>query len=285
MIRNCDVCQCAYTARRSTSKFCSERCRQRGHRGLGTPSDSAPSRGADTTSTSRSCDVCQIEYVSHRANSKFCSDTCRKRSQRGTGVPVPRVAAIPSPPRVRRPPALCNLCGKAMWSDPDSPPADQRRCQPCRRIEPQVCAEMQRRVCPWCEVEFQPRNKDSKACSRECAQRLYHGRPRGASYPSHGAARAALERSAPGLSSSGRKALRDRWVSQSRRCAYCVTAAGTTLDHVVPLSLGGSNFEGNLVPCCRPCNSSKARLLLVEWRFGHGSQLRRVPESLRCEAA
>ncbi len=53
-------------------------------------------------------------------------------------------------------------------------------------------------------------------------------------------------------------------------CTYCdeswegwKTSAG---DHVVPLSKGGSDMVDNLVPCCRPCNSSKNdRVLYVEW--------------------
>lgn len=40
-------------------------------------------------------------------------------------------------------------------------------------------------------------------------------------------------------------------------CAYCRTASGTTKDHVVPVSLGGSDAIGNIVPACGPCNSSK----------------------------
>jgi hypothetical protein len=41
-----------------------------------------------------------------------------------------------------------------------------------------------------------------------------------------------------------------------------------TLDHVVPLVRGGTNYEGNLVPACRKCNSSKAAWLLTEWKYG-----------------
>ena len=33
-----------------------------------------------------------------------------------------------------------------------------------------------------------------------------------------------------------------------------------TIDHVVPISAGGSNNPSNLMPCCRRCNSSKGSL-------------------------
>ena len=47
-------------------------------------------------------------------------------------------------------------------------------------------------------------------------------------------------------------------------CQYCGDEA-TTVDHVVPLSRGGTNDLANLTPACKPCNSSKRDRLLEEW--------------------
>lgn len=47
-------------------------------------------------------------------------------------------------------------------------------------------------------------------------------------------------------------------------CAYCLGRA-TCLDHVTPLSRGGSNDVSNLVPACRSCNSSKRSRTLLEY--------------------
>lgn len=41
------------------------------------------------------------------------------------------------------------------------------------------------------------------------------------------------------------------------RCAYCGKRRPLTMDHVIPLSKGGSNTASNVVPACRSCNSSK----------------------------
>jgi 5-methylcytosine-specific restriction endonuclease McrA len=46
------------------------------------------------------------------------------------------------------------------------------------------------------------------------------------------------------------------------RCVYCGTIAFTdsnflTVDHIIPLHLGGSSGYDNIVPCCWECNSSK----------------------------
>ncbi len=47
-------------------------------------------------------------------------------------------------------------------------------------------------------------------------------------------------------------------------CRYCrargyVTAA-TIVDHIIALSLGGSNDPANLAPACRACNDAKAAI-------------------------
>jgi 5-methylcytosine-specific restriction endonuclease McrA len=53
-----------------------------------------------------------------------------------------------------------------------------------------------------------------------------------------------------------------------RRCVYCGTGLGlenATLDHVIPLSRGGSHAPGNLVSACQPCNQLKGALLPAEF--------------------
>lgn len=70
---------------------------------------------------------------------------------------------------------------------------------------------------------------------------------------------------APGLTRTGMKHLLRKWKRQARKCVYCAVLANC-VDHVVPLILGGTNYEGNLVPCCRLCNSSKGTYLLIQWR-------------------
>ena len=37
------------------------------------------------------------------------------------------------------------------------------------------------------------------------------------------------------------------------------------MDHVVPLARGGFTKKGNVVPCCKDCNSAKRDLLPMEW--------------------
>ena len=46
-----------------------------------------------------------------------------------------------------------------------------------------------------------------------------------------------------------------------QRCAYCGERGELTQDHIVPVSKGGWHFSGNIVPACRPCNSSKGNVI------------------------
>ena len=50
------------------------------------------------------------------------------------------------------------------------------------------------------------------------------------------------------------------------RCAYCDAQGVMTRDHVIPVSRGGTDTIGNILPACQSCNYSKKDRLLVEWR-------------------
>lgn len=52
------------------------------------------------------------------------------------------------------------------------------------------------------------------------------------------------------------------------RCHYCGRSTPPrelTMDHVVPIVRGGTSERGNVVPCCKQCNSRKRDLLPLEW--------------------
>ena len=48
-------------------------------------------------------------------------------------------------------------------------------------------------------------------------------------------------------------------------CAYCGVDTKLTLDHFIPISKGGSDCLGNLLPACGQCNSSKHDSDPIEW--------------------
>jgi 5-methylcytosine-specific restriction endonuclease McrA len=79
--------------------------------------------------------------------------------------------------------------------------------------------------------------------------------------------REARKCAAPVVEKIDRAALyaRDNWICY--RCERVCTPANITLDHVVPLTRGGSHTADNLRVCCRSCNSRKGRHLLTELAY------------------
>jgi hypothetical protein len=49
-------------------------------------------------------------------------------------------------------------------------------------------------------------------------------------------------------------------------CAYCGDEAQLQVDHVIPLSRGGTNDRANLAPACKSCNMDKLDFTPEEWR-------------------
>lgn len=48
-------------------------------------------------------------------------------------------------------------------------------------------------------------------------------------------------------------------------CTYCgASERYLTVDHVIPLSKGGTDTRDNKVPACKPCNGEKANILLED---------------------
>lgn len=49
-------------------------------------------------------------------------------------------------------------------------------------------------------------------------------------------------------------------------CLYCGSVKRITLDHIIPISRGGTHGIGNIAPACLSCNSSKREKTIMEWR-------------------
>lgn len=72
----------------------------------------------------------------------------------------------------------------------------------------------------------------------------------------------------PNLHRKQRRRYRQRVIATNQVCAYCrcrLTEDNASLDHVVPVSRGGTHRPENLLPACVPCNQVKANRTLDEW--------------------
>lgn len=60
------------------------------------------------------------------------------------------------------------------------------------------------------------------------------------------------------------------WLKTHGECWYCGEGMNPfqdfTIDHIVPLSRGGTNAVVNLVPACRSCNAQKGSKTIEEYR-------------------
>ncbi len=69
-----------------------------------------------------------------------------------------------------------------------------------------------------------------------------------------------------------RKLRKSRWWQQKISkglCHYCgqkVSPGELTMDHVVPLSLGGQSTKLNIVPACKSCNTEKKCSSPFDWQ-------------------
>jgi hypothetical protein len=179
----------------------------------------------------------------------------------------------------RRPDMPCASCGRPMWRGRGSRPEGKATCRSCRAESRPDTA-----LCAGCNQPFTPTRSAggwTKACSQRCdglrRRALNPGwRPDGYS------ARKARERVA-GLSEGKRRNLLHAWQKQGRPCAWCAGAT-ETVDHVVPLFRGGTNYEGNLTPSCRSCNSSRSHKTVMEWRMGKPAALSRTQWVVRDKA-
>lgn len=100
-------------------------------------------------------------------------------------------------------------------------------------------------------------------------------------HPEIAAATRHRRRDAGGFQVSGRDLMRLK--SRNRnQCSYCGIQLNVgngrdfpnslQWDHVIPLSRGGRNSIGNIVPACRSCNIAKGASTVMEWRRRAGKK-------------
>nr|WP_083521852.1 HNH endonuclease [Arthrobacter luteolus] len=119
--------------------------------------------------------------------------------------------------------------------------------------KPPAAPKEPRRIrCAWCDAEHETLQTAARYCSKPCAKRASKARRR------------ARETGAPGEYTWGQ--VIKLHLLAGRRCSYCdVQVAQPEPDHVVPISRGGRNDIGNILPCCQRCNGDKGDMTLTEW--------------------
>ena len=75
-------------------------------------------------------------------------------------------------------------------------------------------------------------------------------------------------------------------ISERDRCLYCdtpLTRENRTLDHMVPINLGGEHSAANVTGCCLTCNTSKQATPFEDWldRLSEPHRTRALREYMR----
>src|SRR3990167_1297631 len=136
-------------------------------------------------------------------------------------------------------------------------------------------------VCKTCILkinrEWAAKNPDRRRAQNRASEARYREKRRAknkAWYKSHPEWSRHKTRQRKALKRGGRgKYTLNQWENlkkeyhyQCLRCRKSEPELKLTVDHVVPLSLGGDNTIANIQPLCGPCNSSK-RLTIVDYRI------------------
>ncbi len=103
------------------------------------------------------------------------------------------------------------------------------------------------------QAKYHKRNKARRLAANK-AWRAANRERRRVVWKVYHAARQARKSEAPGCCS------KDQWLARwnyfGGRCWMC-SADADSIDHVIPLARGGTNWPSNLRPACRRCNSAK----------------------------
>jgi len=195
------------------------------------------------------CGICGKLFISSRQYKIYCSEECRKRANK-EHKKKENARRRPTKPITR----ICKWCGK------DFEAIGKRKC--CsdehsylylygRELPKEIIRE-----CEWCGKEFKTRHSKSRCCCKKHTNRMNKYE------------RAQRKRVAVHLSYSRFKIFqRDNFV-----CHICgepidmsaVAPANfsPTIDHVIPIRLGGADIPDNVKAAHFICNSIKGARLL-----------------------
>lgn len=130
----------------------------------------------------------------------------------------------------------------------------QVRCKNCipRRLEQSIIK------CVVCKKEFQKKRQKQVHCSETCYVKTYYYKRDIFKRRFYSRTRESKERGAHGKHSFVEWTdLKKRLNYQCQICKRFEPEIKLTIDHIVPISRGGTNHIENIQPLCQSCNSKK----------------------------
>lgn len=214
----------------------------------------------------RTCPVCATTFRYHPSlRTTYCSKDCRVAGRLGWTLEqlyqYRATKAAASQPRI----ASCSECGSGFRQ---RTPAHLTCGKPCSvrrtaRLNRDANASRKPRVertCKECEARFTPEYGDKRRvfCSAECMERSNRrGRRRSSSALRQRASWRRIRARRPAIVAryGGRCGICKRSIDMSLHWTHPLSL---TIDHIHPLSAGGTDDEANLWPAHRQCNEDKS---------------------------
>ncbi|GAA0379832.1 hypothetical protein GCM10010319_67960 [Streptomyces blastmyceticus] len=207
----------------------------------------------------RHCEVCgeSIEAQEHGLR-KYCGYGCWYRANY-----TPR-------PKARS----CAWCGGTMSHRPAIAKFCGQSCYLKIQYRRKVGTALRSRPCAHCGESMPLSTANRIYCSSRCSRRAYFEanseKVRAAKRRGNHQRRAMLANAKRyGIT---RRDLARLWDRYGDMCAYCGEKSQSLhQEHIIPISRGGDDSIGNLVPACPDCNLAKGDRTLMEWRLGKKS--------------
>lgn len=114
-------------------------------------------------------------------------------------------------------------------------------------------------------ISYNRKNREKIAERRRDARKLYRTSPKGRLLSrKYSQKRRALKQKTH-YAAFTLEELQSHFDNFDNRCAYCNDPTILTIDHLIPISQSGPHCLGNIVPACRPCNTSKLNRDPKDW--------------------
>lgn len=217
----------------------------------------------------RECAVCgrALEAGAHGLR-KYCSHGCWYRAN---NTPVPRTQA-------------CGWCGSHLSHRRATAKYCGQECYLKAQYKRKVGTALRSRPCTQCGTRMPLSTAHRMFCSSRCSRRAYFEadpeRARAAKRRGNHQRRAMLAAARRHLVTT--RDLVRLWGRYANACAYCgESPASLHQEHVLPISRGGADGIGNLVPACADCNLAKGDRTVMEWRLGKKAPRYRKPSAAR----
>jgi len=228
--------------------------------GSRTGGECPPPNGAPPSKICRECVEFKPISKFHRRKGGYqpiCKECANRRAAAYRAAY--RARAGKPPARKRCPGCGLDLPSSAFWRARSAADGLHSRCTDCERPKgarryQENKDEMHRKNMEWRRANPERTREIERRAKRRYSRKRYAEDPEyRRAHSERNAARRLRGREVGSFSPGEWTAMLDFY----ERCCLCCGADGVTVDHVVPLSKGGSNALENIQPLCRSCNCRK----------------------------